>query len=79
MLLPILVLLIAGGVFYTLISSKTERQQPQLSEKVWEIDVVTAQNQQRAPMIKLYGRIESPERLQAAVSSNAFTCVMARE
>lgn len=66
MLLPILVLLIAGAAYYSLVASKTERQKPKLSEKVWEIDVITAETQQRAPVVKLYGKIESPERLQAA-------------
>ncbi len=65
-LLPLLVLAIAGGAYYSLVASKAERSQPALSEKVWEIDVVTAELRELAPVVKLYGRIESPEQLQAA-------------
>ncbi len=65
-LLPLLVLALAGGIYYSLVASKTERSRPALSEKVWEVDVMTAQPRQLAPVVKLYGRIESPERLQAA-------------
>ena len=66
LLLPLLVLALAFAAYYSLVSSKAERKKPALSEKVWEIEVITAQNQELAPMVKLYGRIESPERLQAA-------------
>ena len=64
--LPILVLLIGAAVYFSLVNSKTERDMPELSEKVWQIDVVTAQQQSLSPSITLYGRIESPEQLKAA-------------
>lgn len=65
-LLPIVVLALAGGVYHALLASKTERQKPRLAEKVWLIEVLAAQAQTIAPNVTLYGRIESPERLQAA-------------
>ena len=65
-LLPILVLLLVGALYQVLMASKTTRQQPELVEKVWRIDVIQAQRQSLAPSLTLYGRIESPELLRAA-------------
>jgi multidrug efflux pump subunit AcrA (membrane-fusion protein) len=65
-ILPILVLLIAAAVYFSLVNSKTEREKPALSEKIWQIEVITAQRQALSPSITLYGRIESPEQLKAA-------------
>ncbi len=65
-LLPILVLLIAAAVYFSLVNSKTEREKPALSEKVWQVNVITARKQALSPSITLYGRIESPEQLKAA-------------
>ena len=64
-LLPILVLALGGLIYHALLASKTERQKPQLAEKVWQIEALEAQPQTLAPSVTLYGRIESPERLQA--------------
>ena len=66
LLLPILVLAVSGLIYYSLVSSKTERQKPALSEKVWQVEVISAQQQERSPTITLYGRIESPEAVKAA-------------
>ncbi len=65
-LLPVLVLLVAGAAYYSLVASKTERKKPVLSEKVWDVEVLMTEPQQRSPVITLYGRIESPEKLRAA-------------
>jgi len=65
-LLPILVLLFAAAIYFSLVNSKTEREKPALSEKVWQIEIITAQQQELSPSITLYGRIESPEQLKAA-------------
>ena len=65
-LLPVLVLLIAGVLYYSLVSSRTVREKPALTEKVWQIDVITAERKALSPSVTLYGRIESPEQLKAA-------------
>ncbi len=65
-ILPILVLLIAAAIYFSLVNGKTERDKPALTEKVWQIEVITAQQQELSPSITLYGRIESPEQLKAA-------------
>ena len=65
-ILPILVLLLAGALYQVLMASKTTRQQPELVEKVWQIETIEAQRESLAPGVTLYGRIESPELLRAA-------------
>ena len=65
-ILPFLVLLLSAAVYFSLVNSKTERPKPALSEKIWQIAVIKAQQQELSPTITLYGRIESPEQLQAA-------------
>jgi len=66
LLLPMLVLLLAGAAYYSLVSSKTQRERPVLTEKVWQIDVMPVRRQSLSPSLTLYGRIESPELLKAA-------------
>jgi multidrug efflux pump subunit AcrA (membrane-fusion protein) len=61
-----LVLLLAVGIYYSLVASKTQREAPVLSEKVWQIEVMEVRRQTLSPAITLYGRIESPEQLKAA-------------
>jgi multidrug efflux pump subunit AcrA (membrane-fusion protein) len=66
LILPFLVLLISATVYFSLVNSRTERPKPALSEKIWQVAVMTAQRQELSPTITLYGRIESPEQLKAA-------------
>jgi HlyD family secretion protein len=66
LLLPMLVLLLAGAAYYSLVSSKTQRNRPVLSEKVWQIEVIPAERRSLSPSVTLYGRVESPELLKAA-------------
>lgn len=64
--LPLIVLAIAAAMFHSLVNGKPERKRPELKEKVWQVDVINAQRQTLSPDITLYGRVESPEQLQAA-------------
>jgi HlyD family secretion protein len=66
LLLPMLVLLLSGAAYYSLVSSKSQRDRPVLAEKVWQIDVMKAHRQALSPRLTLYGRIESPELLKSA-------------
>ncbi|MCP3690528.1 MAG: biotin/lipoyl-binding protein [Gammaproteobacteria bacterium] len=65
-ILPFAVLGIAAMVMYELITSKPERKQQTLQEKVWQVDVIPASKQSLSPSISLYGRVESPEVLKSA-------------
>ena len=64
--LPMLVLLLGIGVYYSLVASKTQRERPVLTEKVWQIEAIEVSQQDLSPTVTLYGRIESPEQLKAA-------------
>lgn len=65
LILPIVVIALAAGVYHALLASKTEREKPTLSEKIWQVRDIEARQQQLAPTITLYGKVESPELLQA--------------
>ncbi len=64
--LPLVVIGISTAIAYHMINTKAENTRPVLSEKVWQVDVVKAIHQTLSPSITLYGRVESPEQLQAA-------------
>jgi len=65
-LLPVVIIAISVGVFQHLKASKPEREKPELKEKVWLVEVIPALVQSLRPSLTLYGRVESPELLQAA-------------
>ena len=65
-ILPLVVIVIAAGLFQHLKTSKPERKKPVLKEKVWQVAVISATKQNLSPSLELYGRVESPELLQAA-------------
>jgi len=65
-ILPLVVIVIAAGLFQHLKASKPERKKPVLKEKVWQVAVIPATKQNLSPSLELYGRVESPELLQAA-------------
>jgi len=65
-ILPLLVIIIAAGLFQHLKAGKPERKKPVLKEKVWQVAVISATRQNLSPSLELYGRVESPELLQAA-------------
>jgi HlyD family secretion protein len=66
LILPILIIAFAGGAFQHLKASKPKRVKPELKEKVWQVEIVQAAKQNLSPSLGLYGRVESPELLQAA-------------
>ena len=65
-LLPVLILLLAGGVYHVLLASKPDPEKPVLREKVWQVQAIQAEPRDLAPNLTLYGRVESPGLLQAA-------------
>lgn len=71
-LLPILILAIAVGVFRMLKATKPEQQTPRVEERVWRVDVAPAVPGRLAPELELYGRVETPDLLRAAASAAAW-------
>jgi HlyD family secretion protein len=64
--LPFIVIAVAFGSFQLLKASKPDRGKPEVKEKVWQVDVMLADKQNISPELTLYGRVESPELLNAA-------------
>jgi len=58
LVLPLLVLLLAGGVYYSLVASKTQRESPVLSEKVWQVEIIEVSQPTLSPTVSRCGRIE---------------------
>ena len=69
--LPVLVLSIAIGSFQYLKANKPERKPPQLREKVWQVETVTANIQSLAPLVRLYGQVESRNLVKAGAIGSA--------
>ncbi len=65
LILPIIALALAFGVYHALLAGKTEREKPVLSEKIWQVSAIEARRESLSPTIMLYGKVESPELLQA--------------
>ena len=65
-LLPLLILLLASALAYSMVSSKPERKKPRPTERVWQVDVMAAASQSLAPTLVLYGKVESSALLKAA-------------
>ena len=54
------------STFAYLKMSKPERVKPVAKEKVWQVDVITAQPQTLSPSLTLYGEVETPSLVKAA-------------
>ena len=66
LVLPVLILVVTGTWMYDLMNTESEGAQLKLEEKIWQVDVMPVTMQTLSPSITLYGRVESPELLQAA-------------
>ena len=71
-LLPILILAVAVGVFRMLKATKPEQEPPQVQERIWRVEVAPAVTGRLAPELELYGRVETPDLLRAAASAAAW-------
>ena len=71
-LLPILILAVAVGVFRMLKATKPEQEPPQVQERIWRVEVTPAVPGRLAPELELYGRVETPDLLRAAASAAAW-------
>ena len=71
-LLPILILAVAVGVFRMLKATKPEQEPPQVQERIWRVEVTPAVPGRLTPELELYGRVETPDLLRAAASAAAW-------
>jgi HlyD family secretion protein len=71
-LLPILILAVAVGIFRMLKATKPEQEPPRVQERIWRVEVARAAPGRLAPELELYGRVETPDLLRAAASAAAW-------
>lgn len=71
-LLPLLILGVALGVFRVLKATKPEQAPPTIQERVWRVAVQEVVPRPGAPELALYGRVETPDLLNLTASANAF-------
>jgi len=73
--LPILVLLAGVGGFFVLFVSKPNAQPVDVTEKVWNVTVLSAKSQRLSPSLTLYARIDSQRvsTLSATLSADVLS------
>ncbi|MFE8032748.1 efflux RND transporter periplasmic adaptor subunit [Thiohalocapsa marina] len=76
-LLPILMIAVAVGVFRVLKSTRPEQEPPAVQERVWRVAVMAAEPRRLSPELELYGRVETPDLLKATAAANAFVAEVA--
>ncbi len=65
-LLPIGIIVLAIVVFVYMKSTKPEQPPVQVKEKVWMVQVIEAKPERLAPMLRLYGQVESNSMVSAS-------------
>lgn len=76
--IPVLILLIASGIFVGFVKSKPKVGSLPIDEKVWGVEVMTVNPQTMAPQITLYGKVETPRysQLTAAITADVVNVLV---
>ena len=69
-LIPLLIIVVAIGVFMFMKSTKPQQSQVNVKEKVWMVEAISAKYESLAPMQTLYGTVESNSLVSAAAPVN---------
>lgn len=78
--IPLLVLALGLGGFSYLKASRPESPKPKPKEKIWQVEVFKAEPEALAPVLTLYGELETQVLLQAAApGAGLVTEVMVQE
>ncbi|MBN2885814.1 MAG: biotin/lipoyl-binding protein [Chromatiaceae bacterium] len=79
-LLPLLILALGVGLFVYLKQTRPEQEPAKIRERLWRVAVETLEPRRLAPVLELYGRVETPELLRAAAPAPARVArVLVRE
>ncbi|MCG6863024.1 MAG: biotin/lipoyl-binding protein [Chromatiaceae bacterium] len=70
-LLPLLILAAGLAVFMLLEDTRPEQKAAEIQERIWRIEVETAEPRSLAPEIALYGQVQTPDLLKLAASAQA--------
>ncbi|MCU0840583.1 MAG: biotin/lipoyl-binding protein [Thiobacillaceae bacterium] len=66
LLLPVILLLVGVAGFAALKASRPKQSPVPPQEQVWRIETVAVEPRRQSPVLKLYGKVESPELTRAA-------------
>ncbi|MEY6433486.1 biotin/lipoyl-binding protein [Thioalkalicoccus limnaeus] len=69
--IPVLILALGVGVFQYLQQTRPERPTPEIRERVWRVETERIEPRRLSPTLELYGRVETPDRLQVAAPAAA--------
>jgi RND family efflux transporter MFP subunit len=71
-IIPVIILLVAFGIFIGFVKSKPKIGSLPIDEKVWGVEVMTVNPQRMAPQITLFGKVETPRysQLTAAITAD---------
>jgi multidrug efflux pump subunit AcrA (membrane-fusion protein) len=72
LVVPILILAAGIGIFQVLKATRPEQAPPQLQERVWRVETERVRPKRLAPELTLYGRVETPDLLQATAPAAAW-------
>jgi len=70
-ILPVLILILAVAVFFTLKFSKEDKPPFEQVERVWQVEVMPVSLQSISPEVTLYGRVETPRKAMLNAALNA--------
>jgi len=70
-LLPIVILAAGFATFKHLEDTRPEQEAAKIQERIWRVEVQTVEPTSLAPELALYGRVETPDLLEAAASGRA--------
>ncbi|WP_455211285.1 efflux RND transporter periplasmic adaptor subunit [Kaarinaea lacus] len=76
--IPVLILLLASGIFVGFVKSKPKVGSLPIDEKVWGVEVMTVNPQRIAPQVTLYGKVETPRysQLTAAITADVINVLV---
>ncbi len=74
---PIIILAAGIGMYLALKATRPEQSPPQLQERVWRVETERIQPRRLAPELTLYGRVETPDLLQATAPAAAWVTEVA--
>ena len=70
-MLPLLILVLASGIFAYLRATRPQKPVAAIEERVWRVGVEPARLQLLAPQLALYGKVENPNLLRIMAAGPA--------
>ena len=65
-LLPIIILGLTAAIAWYLFKTKTQKPTAEITERIWQVETITAHAGDYSPSLLLYGKVESPELYNAS-------------